>query len=137
MKRRAEKKLMIPVSLAEVSAGFPSPADDFLEDSLDLNDYLVPNPTATFMVRVNGNSMTGAGIFSGDVLVVDRSLEAGHSHIVIAVVDGELTVKRLLRTVKGWMLEAENPAYPNIHVTGNSELVIWGVVRAVVRRLPL
>lgn len=125
----------LPLSLAEVMAGFPSPADDFLESSLDLNEYLVKNPPSTFLVRVSGDSMTGAGIFPGDILVVDRSLTAGPNMVIIAVVDGEMTVKRLMRGRDGWFLQADNRRYPPIKISGRSELLVWGVVVAVVRRL--
>lgn len=125
----------VPLSLTEVAAGFPSPADDFLESTLDLNEYLVTNPPSTFLVRVSGQSMTGAGIFPGDILVVDRSLNSGHGKIIIAVVDGEMTVKRLIKGAKGWFLQAENRRYPAIHVEGKSELTMWGVVVAVIRKL--
>ena len=135
IENKKERGELIPLSMAEVMAGFPSPADDFLEATLDLNEYLVRNPTATFMVRVSGYSMTGAGIYPRDVLVVDRSLQADHNRIIIAVVDGELTVKRIVRTGDGWMLVADNPKYPAIRVTGNGELVVWGVVVAVIRRM--
>lgn len=125
----------LPLSLSEVMAGFPSPADDFLESSLDLNEYLVKNPPSTFLVRVSGESMTGAGIFPGDILVVDRSLTAGANMVIIAVVDGEMTVKRLMRGSDGWFLQADNRRYPPIKISGRSELLVWGVVVAVVRRL--
>ena len=125
----------VPLSLSEVMAGFPSPADDFLEGDLNFNEYLVKNPPSTFCVRVKGESMTGAGIFPGDILVVDRSLEACHRQIVIAAVDGELTVKRLLRSQKSWILAAENNQYRPVSVDTESELLVWGVVTAVIRRL--
>ena len=131
----SKKSNAVPLSLTEVAAGFPSPADDFLESELDLNEYLVSNPPSTFLVRVSGLSMTGAGIFPGDILVVDRSLNSGHNKIIIAVVDGEMTVKRLMRGPKGWFLQAENRRYPPIHIEGKSELVIWGIVVAVIRKL--
>ena len=130
-----KEQILIPVSMADVMAGFPSPADDFLEAALDLNEHLIRNPAATFMVRVSGYSMTGSGIWPGDILVVDRSIQADHNRIIIAAVDGELTVKRLLRTEDGWSLSADNPRYPAIKVTGSSELSVWGLVTAVVRRL--
>lgn len=118
---------------SRVAAGFPSPADDHLEGPLDLNEHLVPHPAATFVVRVAGDSMTGAGIRDGDLLVVDRSREAKSGAIVVAVVDGELTVKRLRIGKKGIRLEPENPAYPPLEVREGADLVIWGVVAHAIR----
>jgi len=117
-----------------VAAGFPSPADDFVEGALDLNAHLIKHPAATFIVRVEGPSMTGAGILGGDILIVDRSLEARPGHIVVAVVDGGLTVKRLARTAAGLALQAEHPDYPPISITADADCVIWGVVTGSVRR---
>ena len=128
-----KKTYKLPLCLSQVEAGFPSPADDFLESSLDLNDYLIDNPLATFLVKVSGYSMTGAGILPGDILVVDRSLEAQHNRIVVAVVDGELTVKRFLRQKSFCQLVSDNPRYPAIKA--QDELLIWGVVVAVVRKM--
>ena len=116
-----------------VAAGFPSPADDHLEGPLDLNAHLVAHPAATFVVRVEGDSMTGAGIRDGDLLVVDRSREAKSGSIVVAVVDGALTVKRLRVGRQGVRLEPENPAYKPIVVREDAELVIWGVVAHAIR----
>jgi DNA polymerase V len=117
-----------------VSAGFPSPAEDYLEGKLDLNRHLVANPAATFYVRVSGNSMTGVGIFSGDLLVVDRSLEPGPGKIVIAVLNGELTVKRLHMEGDRLFLKAENDSYSPIEVTESQDLCIWGVVTSAIHR---
>ena len=100
---------------------------------MDLNEHLVAHPAATFVVRVEGDSMIGAGIRHGDLLVVDRALEARSGSIVVAVVDGELTVKRL-RMYRGRVrLEAENPAYPPIEMRGQVDLIIWGVVAHAIR----
>jgi DNA polymerase V len=117
-----------------VSAGFPSPAEDYLEGKLDLSHYLIANPAATFYVRVSGNSMTGVGIFSGDLLVVDRSLEVRPEQIVIAVLNGELTVKRLYLDGDRLFLKAENDSYSPIEVTEFQDLVIWGVVTSAIHR---
>jgi DNA polymerase V len=122
-----------PLYAARVAAGFPSPADDYLEGTLNLHDLLVHNPPATFFVRVSGDSMIGAGIFSGDLLVVDRSLPAVHGRIVIAVVDGELTVKRLYQKNGETRLVAENPAFPPLILHEGQEMQIWGVVTNVIR----
>lgn len=131
----AAQGLALPLYGSKVPAGFPSPADDHVEDALDLNAHLVKRPAATFFVRATGDSMTGAGIHSGDLLVVDRSLEPKTGSIVIAVVNGELTVKRL-RLEKGrvWLMP-ENPAYPELEIRDGLELVIWGVVAHVVHSL--
>ena len=123
-----------PFFLSTVPAGFPSPADDYVEKQLDLNEYFVEHPAATFYVRVAGDSMKGAGIFSGDIVVVDRSLNPRSGKIVIAVVDNELTVKRLYRNGKKIELRPENPDYPVISFRDDMELQIWGVVAGVVRK---
>ncbi|MGE4293909.1 MAG: LexA family protein [Desulfovibrio sp.] len=127
-------RLGVPMYGARVAAGFPSPADDYVEKSLDLNEYLVGNPAATFMVRVGGDSMRDAGILDGDVLVVDRSRDPVPGRIVVAVLDGELTVKRLLFRAGSYVLAPENPAYSPIVVGPEQELHVWGVVAGVVRR---
>ncbi len=117
-----------------VPAGFPSPADDYVEAWLDINEHLVDHKEATFFVRASGDSMLGAGIQSGDLLVVDRALEAGHGDIVIAAVDGELTVKRLEKRPGRIRLLAENPAYPPIEIRDRQDLTLWGVVTSVIHR---
>lgn len=132
---RSRIKQITPLSGSDVQAGFPSPADDFLESGLDLNDYLISHESSTFMVRVSGDSMIEAGMLAGDVLVVDRAKDPHHGCIVIAILDGELTVKRLLRETKGWTLKAENSAWRSIPVVGNSQFEVWGVVVGVVRKL--
>ncbi|MCS5592419.1 MAG: translesion error-prone DNA polymerase V autoproteolytic subunit [Gammaproteobacteria bacterium] len=124
----------IPIFSSRVQAGFPSPADDYLEDALDLNKYLIQHKEATFFVRAQGDSMLGAGIHSGDILVVDKSLRAISGKIVIAVVDGDFTVKRLHKYGGKITLKAENDAFDDIKITGNSELIIWGVVTSVIHR---
>ena len=127
-------RLRIPLVAATVEAGFPSPADDYLERAIDLNEDLVRNPAATFFVRVKGESMRDAGIHAGDILVVDRSLTPSDRQIVIAMIDGEFTVKRLRRRVGGVFLEPENPDYPSIEVGENQELTIWGAVTFVIHQ---
>ena len=118
-----------------MSAGFPSPADDYVEKKLDLNEHLVRNRQATFFLRVSGDSMVAAGIHNGDLLIVDRSLTASHRKIVVAVVDGELLVKRLLRTDGKVYLAAENPSYEQIEVTAEMAFQIWGVVTNVIHEV--
>lgn len=124
-----------PLLSSLVSCGFPSPADDYVETFLDLNQYLVEQPSATFHVRVSGDSMTGAGIVSGDILIVNRAADARHNSIVVAVVDGEPTVKRLYWKDGLIELRPENPDYPIIKIRGERQLDIWGVVTGVVRKL--
>ena len=125
----------LPLYSNRVRAGFPSPADDHVETRLDLNDYMVKHPAATFFVQVAGDSMVNAGIFEQDLLVVDRSLEATSGRIVIAVVNQELTVKRFQKTKTGCELIAENPAYPPIVLEQGDELHIWGVVTHVIHHV--
>ncbi|MDX1917942.1 MAG: translesion error-prone DNA polymerase V autoproteolytic subunit [Candidatus Caenarcaniphilales bacterium] len=122
------ERLPLPLYSMATSAGFPSPADDHMERSYDLNELLIKHPLATYLVRVSGNSMVGAGIHSGDLLIVDRSLEPIEGKIVIAALNGELTVKRLYKMQGVLHLLAENPDYDPIPVDPDSELQIWGVV---------
>ena len=121
-----------PLFMVPVKAGFPSPADDYVEGRLDLNAYLVKHPAATFFVRVAGDSMIGAGIHPDDILVVDRSLEPVDKRVVIAVVDGELTVKRLRIMKDRIVLMAENDAYPPLEIHPDMNFEIWGVVTTVI-----
>jgi DNA polymerase V len=127
--------LQRPLFLSGVSAGFPSPADDYLDQKLDLNEHLVKNPAATYFVRVAGDSMMGAGINDNDILVVDRSLEPSSSNIVIAIVNGELTVKRLIKTRNSCRLIAENPDYPPLEINEDTPLEIWGVATYAIHTL--
>ncbi len=118
-----------------VSAGFPSPASDYIEGRLDLNEHLVKHPAATFFVRAGGDSMQGAGIFGGDILVVDRSLKPSDMCVVIAALDGEFTVKRLRISDGKAALLPENPKYGPIEITEDSDFRIWGVVTHVIHGL--
>lgn len=122
----------IPLVAARVQAGFPSPADDHLERALDLNEHLVRHPAATFFVRVQGESMREAGIHSGDILVVDRSLGAANGNIVVAMLDGDFTVKRLRSKSGRLFLEAAGEGFGPLEITGNRDLVVWGVVTFVI-----
>ena len=131
---QARTKLRIPLASASVQAGFPSPAEDHMENSLDLNEHLVSNPVATFFVRVQGNSMQGAGIQNGDTLIVDRSVTPRNGQIVIAMLDGDFTVKRLHKRGKRFFLEAENAEFPPIEITESQELTVWGVVTFVIHQ---
>lgn len=128
-------RLSLPLFTGKVAAGFPSPADDYVEKNLDLNELLVQKPAATFFVRAQGESMLGAGIHSNDILVVDRSLEVVPGKVVICAINGELTVKRLERVNEQWQLKAENPAFADIVIHDELELVIWGVVTNVIHAL--
>lgn len=122
----------LPLYGYRVAAGFPSPADDHIETKLDLNDHLIKRPAATFFVRVQGDSMIGTGIHENDILVVDRSITPLHGKIVIAVLNGELTVKRLHSLNGQVSLIAENEKYPPLPVTEGMEFSIWGVVTSVI-----
>ena len=125
----------VPLMLTSVAAGFPSPADDYLDRPLDFNDLLIAHPAATFAVRVAGDSMTGVGIFAGDIAVVDRSLTASDGRIILGILAGEFTIKRYRsRAGKVW-LEAANSAYDPIAITEDSGFEVWGVVRHSIRVL--
>ena len=125
----------LPVFLGRLPAGFPSPADDYIEGKLDLNRHLIKHPAATFFVRVTGDSMTGAGIHSGDLLIVDRSLEAVDGNVVVAALDGELTVKRLYKRDQALRLLPANKDYQPIEIQAQQSFEIWGVVTNVIHAL--
>lgn len=127
--------IYLPVYSYRVPAGFPSPATDELEGLFDLNKLLFRHPDATYLVRVTGESMAGAEIHAGDLLAVDKHLEADHGHIVVAVVEGDCTVKRLVRQGDTWWLMPANPAYQPYEIRQAEELHIWGVVTHVVHEL--
>lgn len=129
-----KSRVVRPLFSCHVSAGFPSPADDYIDQRLDLNDLLIANPAATFFVRAAGDSMTGAAITHGDILIVDRSLTATSGKIVIAIINGELTVKRLVHTATSCQLVAENPAYPALEISEDSDFQVWGVVTSVIHQ---
>ena len=124
----------LPLVTTKVPAGFPSPAEEYLGDSLDLNNYLIKNPSTTFFARVEGDSMVGTGIMAGDVLVIDRSLEPRHGDVVVAILNGELTVKTL-HTKHNVKLVSENPEYPDISINGDMELRVWGVATHTIGHL--
>jgi DNA polymerase V len=127
-------RLELPLFISKVSAGFPSPAQDYVEQTLDLNELCIKRPAATFFVRVDGDSMTDAGIFSNDILIVDRSVKPTHGDVVVAQVDGEFTVKELcLRP--NLMLIPRNKAFEPISFVDDSELQIFGVVTNVIRQM--
>ncbi len=123
----------LPLYLTRIPAGFPSPADAYIDQCLDLNEYLIKRPSATFFIRVSGDSMTGAGIYSEDILIVDRAETARSRSIVIAAINGELTVKRLIKEHGRIFLAPENRSYDSMEVLPDMEFQIWGVVIHVIR----
>ena len=125
----------VPALGRRVRAGKPTSGDDYQEDSVDLGGHLVRDPASTFVMKVEGWSMRDAGIADGDELVVDRDIAPDDGRIVVAAIDGELTVKRLKRTSRGWLLQAHNPAFSDVRVGDKNELLIWGVVRSEERRV--
>lgn len=124
-----------PLFLSPVRAGFPSPAQDHIERSLDLNELLATSKPSVFYLRLEGDSMLQAGMHPGDLLVVDRALAPTHNRIVIAVIDGELTVKRLHLRGPAPELHPANPDFQPIRLEGERDFTVWGVVTGVVRRL--
>ena len=123
----------LPLFLSPVRAGFPSPADDFIDLPLDLNEHLIQHPAATFCVRAQGDSMINAGIFPGSILIVDRSLEAHQNSIIVAVLDGDFTVKRYRKLADRIILVAENPKYRPIEIRPEQDFEVWGVVVHAIR----
>ena len=131
---RDNKKTVTPLFLDSVSAGFPSPATDYMENKLDLNEHLVKNPAATFIVKASGPSMIEAGISSGDLLIVDRSIVPKNNNIVIASVFGDLTVKKLHKKGSTLFLLSANNQYPSIEIKEEMECFLWGVVTYVIHK---
>jgi len=127
-------RLALPLYLSPVAAGFPSPAEDYIDKRLDLNEHLIRHPAATFFVRVAGDSMRDAGVADGDILIVDRALEPKNGSIVVAALDGELTVKRLRREGGRLFLVPENPDYAPIEVPAEASLMVWGVVTYIIHK---
>jgi DNA polymerase V len=128
-------KIKLPLYSSNVRAGFPSPADDFIEAKLDLNTFLVAHPASTFFVRVQGESMIGAGINDGDILIVDRSLTPSNGRIIIAVVDEDFTVKRFYKKGQCVHLVPENPAFETVILGNDDNFSVWGVVTNVIHNL--
>ncbi len=143
--KEKKPKIKLPLYDTRISAGFPSPAEDYIDKKLDLNEHLIKHPSATFYVKVEGDSMIDAGIFSGDMLIVDRALEAIHKKIIVAVVDGEFTVKRLIikkhknsdssNNINKIFLQPANKNYPTIEIMEDMEFEIWGVVTNVIHQV--
>lgn len=131
----SKSKVRLPLYQTRVKAGFPSPADDYIEKRIDLNEILIKHPSATFYVEVDGDSMVDIGIMDGDILIIDRSLEATDGKIVLAVLNNEFTVKRLVRECGTLMLKAENENYAPITIGEDDQFEIWGVVTYAIHSL--
>ena len=131
----ARTKLEVPLFTTGISAGFPSPADDFIDKTLDLNEFLISHPAATFFVRAEGTSMIEAGIRPGDILIVDKALDPRPGNIVIAVIDGDFTVKRYHCADGRCFLLAENPSFKPIEITEGMRVEVWGVVTYVIHKV--
>ena len=127
--------LLMSLFSSKVQAGFPSPADDYLDKKIDLNEHLIKHPAATFLIRVQGDSMVGIGIYENDELIVDRSVKPVAGKVVVAAVDGHLTVKRLIKKNNKYYLHAENPKYADIEIEFENEVLIWGVVIKVLHNV--
>ena len=119
--------LLIPLVNNSISAGFPSPAEDYIEPGIDLNKHLIKNPISTFFLRVSGNSMNNAGIYNNDLLIIDRSINPNPGHIVVALLDGEFTLKRLIKKQDNYYLKADKENYPAINLYEYIDIQIWGV----------
>lgn len=131
----ARKAMTVPLVLSPASCGFPSPADDYLDRALDFNELLIANAAATFAVKIAGESMRDAGLFPGDIAIVDRSLTPTNGSVVLALLDGEFTIKRYRMTKAGIVLQAENRAFKDIAVSEDCAFEVWGVVKNTIRML--
>ncbi len=130
-----QKSMTVPLMASPAACGFPSPADDYLDRPLDFNELLIENPAATFAVRIAGDSMTGVGLFPGDIAVVDRARTAADGSIVLALLAGEFTIKRYrCKGLRVW-LQAENPAFKNTELNEDSAFEVWGVITKSIRML--
>lgn len=132
---QAPRRSYVPLVASLAAAGFPSPADDYLDRPLDFNELLIESPSATFAVRISGESMTGAGLFPGDIAVVNRARKVANSNVVLALVDGEFTLKRYKSRAGKIKLLAENPKFSDIIILDETILEIWGVVTHSIRIL--
>lgn len=128
------KDIELPLVLCKVPAGFPSPAEDYIDQKLDLNEYLIKHPAATFFVRVEGESMVDAGIHNGDILIVDRSLEPGDNKIAVVILNGEFTVKRIKKKKEKIYLLPENSDFKPIEITPEMNFEVWGIVTFVIHK---
>ena len=127
--------IKLPLYGSAVSCGFTSPAEDHVDNQLSLDEFLVPNPNSTFFVRATGDSMIGAGIHDGDLLVIDRSIDAIHNSIILAIVDTEFTVKRLIKDNGNIILRAENALFDDMIIKSEQHFMVWGVVVHVIHHL--
>ena len=125
--KEESSRQFIPLAQGTISAGFPSPAEDYIELGIDLNKYLIKNPISTFFLRVSGNSMNNAGIYNNDLLIIDRSIKPHPGHIVVALLDGEFTLKRLIKEKDNYYLKADKENYPAINLYEYIDIQIWGV----------
>ena len=125
--KEGSSKLLIQLVKETISAGFPSPAEDYIELGIDLNKYLIKNPISTFFLRVSGNSMNNAGIYNNDLLIIDRSINPNPGNIVVALLDGEFTLKRLIKKQDNYYLKADKENYPAINLYEYIDIQIWGV----------
>ena len=125
---KSEIKAVLPLFIARIAAGYPSPADDYIEEQIDLNKKLITHPEATYLVRVIGDSMINARIQTGDFLIVDRSLKPDNNDIVVAILNREITVKRLIKKTNRWYLVAANPKYPPFEIAPEMDFELWGKV---------
>lgn len=132
--KKPKSNIKIPFYSTGASCGFPSPADDFAENSLDLNEYLIDHPASTFFVRAKGNSMIEAGIFDGDLLIIDKSLDPKNNSIVLACIEGEFLIKKFVKKDSKVFLEACNPEYKNMDVTMNEGFSVEGIVIATIHQ---
>ena len=126
---------LIPLANETISAGFPSPAEGYIEPGIDLNKYLINNPISTFFLRVSGNSMNNSGIYNNDLLIIDRSINPISGHIVVALLDGEFTLKRLIREKNNYYLRADKENYPAINLYEYIDIQIWGVAIYSIHKL--
>ncbi len=127
--------LLIPLARESISAGFPSPAEDYLELDIDLNTHLIKNPISSFFLRVSGNSMNKTGIYDNDLLIIDRSINPKSGDVVVALLDGEFTLKRLIKENENYYLKADKEDYPAIDLYEYTEVTIWGVAIYSIHRL--
>ena len=125
--KECSSTFLIPLVKETIAAGFPSPAEDYIELGIDLNKYLIKNPISTFFLRVSGNSMNNAGIYNDDLLIIDRSINPNPGHIVVALLDGEFTLKRLIKKQDNYYLKADKENYPAINLYEYIDIQIWGV----------
>ena len=133
--RKGVPALLAPLARESISAGFPSPAEDYIELEIDLNAHLIKNPISSFFLRVSGNSMNNAGIYNNDLLIVDRSINPKSGDVVVAILDGEFTLKRLIKENENYYLKADKEDYPVIDLYEYTEVIIWGVAIYSIHKL--